>query len=144
MIFSAKFIGTSVLPIFARPVLYVTVCPSISLFVSVRPFVSKPHPRQLRFPSHALARLFVLQNFLSTVLAKEDADASATTAHVGRIRADLPEFGSEEIRRHDSLENRVWVTYKDGVYDITDFIGAGNHPGGNKIYMAAGNNLNCQ
>lgn len=86
----------------------------------------------------ALTLDYARKNFLSTVLAKEEADASVTTAHVGRIRADLPEFGSEEIRRHDSLENRVWVTYKDGVYDITDFIGAGNHPGGNKIYMAAG------
>ena len=71
----------------------------------------------------------------TSLLAKE-SDTSAD--HVGQIRADLPEFKDDEIRRHDTLDKGVWVTYKDGVYDITQFIKAGNHPGGNKIYMAAG------
>lgn len=71
----------------------------------------------------------------TSLLAKE-SDTSAD--HVGQIRADLPEFKDDEIRQHDTLDKGVWVTYKDGVYDITQFIKAGNHPGGNKIYMAAG------
>ena len=69
-------------------------------------------------------------------MAKEIDGSSAD--HVGRIRTDLPEFNDDEIRHHDSLENGVWVTYRDGVYDITKFIQKGNHPGGSKIYMAAG------
>ena len=33
--------------------------------------------------------------------------------------------------------NKVWVTYKDGVYDLTQF--AKNHPGGSeKLLMAKG------
>lgn len=36
-------------------------------------------------------------------------------------------------------ENRIWVTYKKGVYDITDFVD--EHPGGNQILMAAGNSV---
>lgn len=53
--------------------------------------------------------------------------------------AELPEYDREEVARHNSLKDggRVWVTYKDGVYDITEFVA--NHPGGmSRIMMAAG------
>ena len=75
------------------------------------------------------------------MLAKEVVEDSKSADHVGQIRADLPEFNADEIRQHDTLDKGVWVTFKDGVYDITRFIQAGNHPGGNKIYMAAGAHL---
>ena len=43
----------------------------------------------------------------------------------------------EEISKHSSTENGIWVTYKDSVYDITKFIDS--HPGGkDKILLAAG------
>tara|TARA_B100001769_G_C22094410_1_gene590342 strand:+ start:603 stop:2066 length:1464 start_codon:yes stop_codon:yes gene_type:complete len=43
----------------------------------------------------------------------------------------------EEISKHSTTENGLWVTYKDSVYDITNFID--NHPGGkDKILLAAG------
>ncbi|XP_071555238.1 sulfite oxidase, mitochondrial isoform X2 [Temnothorax nylanderi] len=43
----------------------------------------------------------------------------------------------EEVGKHGSKENRIWVTYGQGVYDITDFVD--KHPGGpSKIMMAAG------
>jgi sulfite oxidase len=46
-------------------------------------------------------------------------------------------FTRAEIATHKTREKRVWVTYKEGVYDITDFID--NHPGGKaKIMLAAG------
>ena len=45
----------------------------------------------------------------------------------------------EEVNKHDSPENRVWVTYKNGVYDITDFIPM--HPGADKLLMAAGGSV---
>lgn len=48
----------------------------------------------------------------------------------------LPEFTMQDVSKHDSETNRVWVTYKHGVYDITDFIS--KHPGADKIMMAAG------
>lgn len=34
----------------------------------------------------------------------------------------LPEYTAEEVYKHRTPKDRVWVTYKDGVYDITDFI----------------------
>ena len=46
----------------------------------------------------------------------------------------------EEVKRHRSLEDGVWVTYKDGVYDITNYLRS--HPGGDeKLLMAAGEDL---
>lgn len=49
-------------------------------------------------------------------------------------------YRKEEIAKHNSIDKRVWVTYKDGVYDITKFIP--NHPGGReKILMAAGDSI---
>ncbi|XP_053998373.1 sulfite oxidase, mitochondrial isoform X2 [Hylaeus anthracinus] len=46
----------------------------------------------------------------------------------------------EEVGKHDNKEAHVWVTYKQGVYDITDFIE--KHPGGSsKIIMAAGSSI---
>lgn len=38
-----------------------------------------------------------------------------------------------------SRENGVWVVYKQGVYDITNFIM--KHPGGDKILLAAGSSV---
>ena len=40
---------------------------------------------------------------------------------------------------HDSEDKRIWVTYREGVYDITDFVP--NHPGANNILMAAGGSV---
>ena len=51
----------------------------------------------------------------------------------------LPVYTAEDISQHDSKEKRIWVCYKSGVYDITDFIS--KHPGGDKILMAAGGSL---
>ena len=47
---------------------------------------------------------------------------------------------AEEVAQHDSLDRRVWVTHKGGVYDITDFIE--QHPGGAaRIMLAAGGSV---
>ncbi|KAM7005861.1 sulfite oxidase, mitochondrial isoform 1-T1 [Tautogolabrus adspersus] len=50
-----------------------------------------------------------------------------------------PIFTQEEVNSHRSLEDGVWVTYKGGVYDITEFVAM--HPGGEKILLAAGGAL---
>ena len=48
----------------------------------------------------------------------------------------LPQYSQEDVSKHNSPETGIWVTYKDGVYDITEFVDS--HPGGNKILLAAG------
>uniref|UniRef100_A0A4W6F3D2 sulfite oxidase n=1 Tax=Lates calcarifer TaxID=8187 RepID=A0A4W6F3D2_LATCA len=53
--------------------------------------------------------------------------------------SSLPVYSQEEVTKHRSLEDGVWVTYKGGVYDITKFVAM--HPGGDKILLAAGGAL---
>lgn len=58
----------------------------------------------------------------------------------GKLREDLKTFTWAEIGKHDKKESRIWVTYKQGVYDITEFVD--KHPGGpSKISMAAGGSI---
>ena len=65
-----------------------------------------------------------------------------TTEHhveAGVRRQDLPNFRKSEIIKHKSQETGIWVTYKNGVYDVTNFVGG--HPGGEKILLASGGSL---
>lgn len=58
----------------------------------------------------------------------------------GEFKADLKTYNLEEVGKHYNKENGIWVTFKQGVYDITDFIE--KHPGGSsKIMMAAGSSI---
>lgn len=67
---------------------------------------------------------------LSECAGEEDKTA-------GKARSGLPDYTREEISRHKNLEDGVWVTFKDGVYDITNFLPL--HPGGSeKLMLAAG------
>jgi len=51
-----------------------------------------------------------------------------------------PVYRKRDLQKHKRLEDRIWVAFRDGVYDITDFIKV--HPGGSeKILLGAGNNL---
>jgi sulfite oxidase len=45
-------------------------------------------------------------------------------------------YKRSQIAAHNTLEKGIWVTYQNGVYDITDFINI--HPGGEKLLLAAG------
>eukprot|EP00189_Rhodosorus_marinus_P013086 CAMPEP_0184738324 /NCGR_PEP_ID=MMETSP0315-20130426/1003_1 /TAXON_ID=101924 /ORGANISM="Rhodosorus marinus, Strain UTEX LB 2760" /LENGTH=549 /DNA_ID=CAMNT_0027205989 /DNA_START=781 /DNA_END=2430 /DNA_ORIENTATION=- len=59
----------------------------------------------------------------------------------GEFVKGLKEISLEEVQKHKSKsDGGIWVTYKGGVYDITEFIE--NHPGGeSKILLAAGGPL---
>ena len=62
------------------------------------------------------------------------------SVEAGRVRPELPNYSLDEVSKHKEKETRIWVTYGDGVYDITDFIE--QHPGGgDKIILAAGSSL---
>lgn len=64
---------------------------------------------------------------------------AAAEVEAGFIRNGLPTYTIADVGKHKSKENRVWVTYKNGVYDITDYVD--NHPGGNKILLGAGTDI---
>lgn len=78
-----------------------------------------------------------LQSHLFSPVQAEQSD----TVRVQPIEktSAFPIFTQEEVTSHRSLEDGVWVTYKGGVYDITDFVAM--HPGGDKILLAAGGDL---
>ena len=59
----------------------------------------------------------------------------------GHVISGLPEFTLEEVAKHATPgDGKIWVTYKYGVYDITEFLAV--HPGGpEKISLAAGSSI---
>jgi cytochrome b involved in lipid metabolism len=62
--------------------------------------------------------------------------ADAPHKQPAAAQQQLPEYTADEVAKHRTLAERVWVTYKDGVYDVTDFIA--QHPGGAGKIMLAG------
>lgn len=55
----------------------------------------------------------------------------------GSVRPDLPTYSKEEVAKHRTKETGIWVTYRDGVYDVTEW--ADVHPGGSqRLMLAAG------
>lgn len=65
----------------------------------------------------------------------------AASQHVapGDIKNNLPFYDLDEVAKHTTTNTKVWITYKQGVYDVTDFIE--QHPGGDQILLAAGNSV---
>ncbi|KAG5836307.1 hypothetical protein ANANG_G00253190 [Anguilla anguilla] len=72
-------------------------------------------------------------------LHQNRVERAATTAQPVGETPKFPIFTQEEVAKHRTLADGVWVTYKGGVYDITDFVAV--HPGGSKIMLAAGGAL---
>ncbi len=67
-------------------------------------------------------------------LAKKDILKSA-----GKKKPNLPEYRKSHVATHDEEKKRIWVTFNQGVYDITEFVP--KHPGAKNILMAAGGSL---
>ena len=83
------------------------------------------------------------------VALTQQSPAESKSAHPGAygtpgtppadIRS-LPRFQLTEVAKHNTEEEGVWVTYKGGVYDITEFLFS--HPGGKeRLLMAGGQDL---
>ena len=65
--------------------------------------------------------------------------AAEAEDNIGALRPDLPFYTLTEVSKHKTRESRVWVTFKHGVYDITEYVQ--QHPGGSKILLAAGGRM---
>ena len=63
----------------------------------------------------------------------------AGSEQAGRRRPDLPSYRLSDIREHRTADTGVWVTFGEGIYDITDFMVG--HPGGDRISLAVGGSL---
>ena len=44
-------------------------------------------------------------------------------------------YTRQDVAEHDTIDKRVWVSYKENVYDVTDFLD--NHPGGRDLLLLA-------
>ncbi|XP_074603734.1 sulfite oxidase-like [Brevipalpus obovatus] len=72
---------------------------------------------------------------------KETVKQASTPIKYGNTVPGLKEYSKSEVAKNNSLESggRVWVIFKSGVYDITEFIS--HHPGGDKILLGAGGDI---
>lgn len=77
-----------------------------------------------------------LSTYLKVTRSPENA---AKLPESGSLQKGLPTYSKEEIANHDSVGKKIWVIYKNGVYDVTDYIN--KHPGGKKILLAAGKSI---
>lgn len=67
------------------------------------------------------------------------AASPTSMVQTGQLKEGLPIYTLAEVAEHATKPDRIWVTYGHGVYDITEFVD--QHPGGDKILMAAGGSL---
>nr|XP_015199561.1 PREDICTED: sulfite oxidase, mitochondrial [Lepisosteus oculatus] len=77
-----------------------------------------------------------------SALQVEQADDPARptgSSPTGPPELAYPVYTQDDVTKHRTLEDGVWVTYNGSVYDITDFVAV--HPGGDKIMLAAGGAL---
>jgi len=73
--------------------------------------------------------------------ASDAAEKEEREVRAGEVRDDLPTYALKDVAAHTSKEaGGIWVVYKRGVYDISEFIE--NHPGGaERIILAAGGSV---
>ena len=72
-------------------------------------------------------------------LTADKLDVEDDLSEFGREIQGLKSYTAEEVAKHNHKSKRIWVSYRSGVYDITDFVY--KHPGGDKILMASGGAL---
>jgi sulfite oxidase len=88
-----------------------------------------------------ISRLFVAAAATTAVPGPfvwcEEHKESRAHPNLGKRIDGLPSYKFSEISKHKSKDESVWVTFKEGVYDVTGFIA--RHPGGEqKILLGAG------
>jgi sulfite oxidase len=69
-----------------------------------------------------------------------DPDFYTRTFHASSPRAGEPRYSAAEVRERDGVDGRrLWVTFRGGVHDVTQFVK--EHPGGQYLHQAAGGDV---
>lgn len=89
-------------------------------------------------PTRSPLTLFICSTLGSgSVLNEEELNTEITAPGTS---LGLPVYRKEHVECHKNKESGIWVTYGEGVYDITKFITS--HPGGiDKIMLSAGGSI---
>jgi cytochrome b involved in lipid metabolism len=70
--------------------------------------------------------------------SKDEVDDSPTWRAGKRIDG-LRDYRLEEVAAHTDPSHSLWVMYREGVFDVTEFLP--EHPGGDKLLLAAGSRI---
>ncbi|CAG9766775.1 unnamed protein product [Ceutorhynchus assimilis] len=78
------------------------------------------------------------QRYVYAAKEKENGKSPSLNpcAKPGLWRSDLPIYTKGEVAEHHTLKKGMWISYHEGVYDITDFVH--EHPGRDAVTLAAG------
>ena len=77
------------------------------------------------FKNYRLNQASALERVVDTIQDEVDIE------NFGKFIDGLPIFTSDEVSKHQDDKTGVWISYRNGVYDITSFIH--NHPGKSQI-----------
>lgn len=66
-------------------------------------------------------------SYFNSLTAAAKLETAEETEEFGMYKEGLPVYTLEDVSKHATMKDRVWVSYKHGVYDITDLIP--KHPG---------------
>ena len=91
--------------------------------------------KQLTIRGHSAEQTYV------TLLVKSTSSRHQSKDKIkpGERNSSLPDFRQADIELQNDQSAQQWVTYKEGVYDVTEFVKS--HPGGKQILLAAGGQL---
>ena len=72
-------------------------------------YISKVSPKKLIFPITIFSIAFIFSQ-------KKFEAEEAEEFKAGIYQKELPTYSYEEIKKHNSKENKIWVTFGNGVY----------------------------
>lgn len=100
---------------------------------------TKKFSTETNFSKKCLAAALAASSLMYFYKKKVAYSEHAKNIKPGLIIDNLPYYKMSDVAKHNNKENGIWVVYKNGVYNVTDFVE--EHPGGNKILLAAGSSI---
>lgn len=88
---------------------------------------------------HDINIFFILICSIFFLANTKDGVQALSTVRAGEPVNILPWYSYDDVKKHCDPQTSVWVVFKQGVYDITEF--AQMHPGGEIIMKAAGKSI---
>lgn len=114
-----RFINQAVVRRYSKWILPLSVCAAASPGMMSNDWTQNPFPQ-----------------WCLPVACEEPPRTPLPHPQLGKRLKGLPSYTFSEIAKHKTKNESVWVTYQEGVYDVTAFVS--KHPGGEKILLGAG------